>query len=100
MWQNHITNKLLLRSGWLDYNNINFFGKSLFQPEYHILKKALEEKLPNEVIIKLFEKQKEITDLGISSKSIVEVMAKEIKDKSDVECNFYQSAEDVSELEN
>ena len=24
-------------------------------------------------------------------------MAKEIRDKSDVECNFYQSAEDVSE---
>ena len=37
---------LLLRPGWLDYNNINIFGKSLFQPEYHILKKAFEEKLP------------------------------------------------------
>ena len=36
----------LLRPGWLDYNNINIFGKSLFQPEYHILKKAFEEKLP------------------------------------------------------
>ena len=24
---------LLLRPGWLDYNNINIFGKSLFQPE-------------------------------------------------------------------
>ena len=24
---------LLLRPGWLDYNNITFFGKSLFQPE-------------------------------------------------------------------
>ena len=38
---------LLLRPGWLDYNNINIFGKSLFQPEYHNLKKAFEEKLPN-----------------------------------------------------
>ena len=35
---------LLLRPGWLDYNNINIFGKSLFQPEYHILKKAFEKK--------------------------------------------------------
>ena len=49
---------LLLGPGWLDYNNINIFGKSLFQPEYHILKKALEEKLPKEVIIRLFENQK------------------------------------------
>ena len=86
---------LLLRHGWLDYNNINIFGKSLFQPEYHILKKAFEEKLPKEVIIRLFENQNEITDLGISPISIVEEMAKEIRDQSDVVCNFYQSAEDV-----
>ena len=36
---------LLLRPGWLDYNNTNIFSKSLFQPEYHILKKAFVEKL-------------------------------------------------------
>ena len=89
-----LTNRLL-RSGWLDYNNIKIFGKSLFQPEYHILKKAFEEKLPKEVIIRLFENQNEITDLGISPISIVEEMAKEIRDKSDVVCNFYQSSEDV-----
>ena len=86
---------LLLRPGWLNYNNINIFGKSLFQPEYHILKKAFEEKLPKEVIIRLFENQNEITDLCISPISIVEEIAKEIRDKSDVVCNFYQSAEDV-----
>ena len=37
---------LLLRSGWLDYDNLCVFGKSLFQPEYRILKKAFEENLP------------------------------------------------------
>ena len=57
---------LLLRPGWLDYNNINIFDKSLFQPEYHILKKAFEEKLHKEVIIRLLENQNEITDLGSS----------------------------------
>ena len=67
----------------------------MFQPEYHILKKAFQEKLPKEVIIRLFENQNEIIDLGISPISIVEEMVKEIRDKSDVECNFYQSAEDV-----
>ena len=86
---------LLLRPGWLDYNNINIFGKSLFQPEYHILEKAFEVKLPKEVIIRLFENQSEITDLGIFPMSIVEEMAKDIRDKSDIECTFYQSAEDV-----
>ena len=33
--------------------------------------------------------------MGISPISIVEEIAKEIRDKSDVVCNFYQSAEDV-----
>ena len=33
--------------------------------------------------------------MGISPTSVVEEMAKEIRDKSDVVCNFYQSAEDV-----
>ena len=36
----------LLRPGWLDYNNINMFSKSLFQPEYHILKKLLKKNYP------------------------------------------------------
>ena len=97
MWQNHIINNHLLRPGWLDYNNINILGKSLFQPEYHILKKAFEEKLPKEVIIRLFENQNEITDWGISPISVVEEMAKDIRDKSAVVCNFYRSAEDVSD---
>ena len=53
------------------------------------------KKSTQRVIIRLFENQNEITGLGISPISIVEEMAKEIRDKSDVECNFYQSAEDV-----
>ena len=88
---------LLLRPGWLNYNNINIFGKSLFQPESNIHKKAFEEKLLRELIIRLFANKNEITDLGISPISIVEEMAKEIRDKSDAECNFYESAEDVSD---
>ena len=63
--------------------------------QYHILKKAFEEKLPKEVIIRLFENQNDITDLGISPISVVEEMANDIRDKSDVEYKFYESAEDV-----
>ena len=43
----------------------------------------------------MFENQNEITDLGISSISVVEEMGKDIRDKSDVECNCYESVEDV-----
>ena len=41
----------------------------------------------------MYESQSEITDLGISLISVVEEMTKEIREKSDVVCNFYQSAE-------
>jgi len=30
---------LLLQPNWLDYSKLSVFGKSLFQPEYRILKK-------------------------------------------------------------
>ena len=40
---------LLLNPGWLDYNKLFVFSKSLFQPEYQVLRKAMEHKLPKEV---------------------------------------------------
>ena len=49
---------LLLRPGWLDNNNLQVFGKSHFQPEYKILRRAFERKLPKEVTLKVFELQK------------------------------------------
>jgi len=48
MWKTMLLLNLLLRPGWLDYDKLYVFGKSLFQPEYRILKKALEDKLPKE----------------------------------------------------
>ena len=57
--------------------------------------KAFDEKQPKDIIIRLFENKNEITNFGVSPKSIVEEMAKEFRDKSDVVCNFYQLAEDV-----
>ena len=51
---------LLLRPGWLDYDNLCVFGKSLFQPKYRILIKAFEENLPKECILRLFNMRDEI----------------------------------------
>ena len=86
---------LLLRPGWLDYNKLSVFGKSLFQPEYRILKKAFEEKLPKDMIMRLFEARDEVISLDISPSALVEEWAKEITKKSDIECSFYESADDV-----
>ncbi|ELT95234.1 hypothetical protein CAPTEDRAFT_65842, partial [Capitella teleta] len=73
---------LLLRPGWLDYNNLSVFGKSPFQPEY-------------QAIMRLFDLRDEVMRMHVSPSALVEQWAKEIRDKWDIECNFYESAEDV-----
>ena len=51
---------LLLKPGWLDYDTLFVFGKSLFQPEYKILRTAFAEGLPKEYILRLFNMRNEI----------------------------------------
>ena len=86
---------LLLRPGWLDYDNLSVFGKSLFQPEYQILKKAFEENLPKECILKLFTMRDEIRDSQIPPAVLLQEWAKTIKNESKVKCNFFEMASDV-----
>jgi len=86
---------LLLRPGWLDYNKLLVFGRSLLQPEYRILKKALEEKLPKEAIIRLFDNQEEIQKLNVSPSALIEEMSRTGNLNRDIDCEFYESSEDV-----
>ena len=86
---------LLLRPGWLDYDNLFVFGKSLFQPEYRILKKAFEEELPKEYILRLFKMRDEIQNSQIPPSLVVQEWAKSIKNKSNLKCNFFETASDV-----
>ena len=80
---------LLLRPGWLDYDNLCVFGKSLFQPEYRILKKAFEENLPKECILRLFEMRNEIQNSQIQPSIVVQEWAKSIKNKSNKKYFFF-----------
>ena len=86
---------LLLRHGWLDYNNLCIFGKSLFQNEYKILKTAFEENLPKECILKLFDLRDDIQDSHIAASAVVKEWAKMVVDKSDFKCKFFEFASDV-----
>ena len=89
---------LLLRPGWLDYNKLAVFGKSLFQPEYKILKKAFEEKLPKDAILRLFDVREDAMKLDVSPTSLLEEWSKVlVKDnkKIDIDCCFYETAKDV-----
>src|SRR6218665_406325 len=83
---------VLLRPGWLDYNNLRVFGKSLFQPEYQILKKAFDEKLSKEAILRLFNCQDDIRKLRLSSSWAIEELAKKSDNKNpDIECELLNS---------
>ena len=44
---------LLLQPDWLDYDNLYIFGKSLFQREYQIIRKAFEEKIPKQYVMNM-----------------------------------------------
>ena len=51
---------LLLNPGWLDYNHLFVFGKSLHQKEYQVLKKYFEAGLSEEQLANLFKNQESI----------------------------------------
>ena len=86
---------LLLRPGWLDYNSLQVFSRSLFQPEYSIIKKALEEKLPKEAIIQVFDSQNDIMALDASPAHVVEPMAEKLDKPADIACTFFETSDDV-----
>ena len=83
---------LLLRLGWLDYDNLCVFGKNLCQPEYRILKKAFEENLHKECILRLFNMRDEIQNCQIPPSVVVQKWTKSIKNKSNIKCNFFRNS--------
>ena len=95
---------LLLQPDWLDYNHLYVFGKSLFQPEYQILKKAMEEKLSKQLVMDIFDNQKGIEEGGISPLDYISQLSEYISQLSDqdqeqyyfdIQSHFYDSGEDV-----
>ena len=86
---------LLLRPNWLDYNNLFVFGKSLFQPEYKILRTAFKENLPKEYILRLFNMRDEIQKSQIPPTLVVKEWAKTIDIEPNSKCNFFESSTDV-----
>ena len=75
---------LLLREGWLDYENLFVFGKSLFQDEYKLLKECIEAGLS--------KKDTRNCYLGIVDST----------ERSNLSCEFFTEESDIpdpSELE-
>ena len=55
---------LLLQPGWLDYNHLYVFGKSLRQQEYKVLRKGLEAGLSKQHISNVFNSQEGLGNIS------------------------------------
>ena len=63
---------LLLQPGWLNYNHLYVFGKSLHQQEYKVLRKGLDAGLSNYQISNLFSSQGALHTANISPLTAIE----------------------------
>ena len=55
---------LLLQPGWLDYNHLYVYGKSLHQQEYKVLRKGLEAGLSKQQIYNVFNSQEALGNIS------------------------------------
>ena len=55
--KNTVIFNLILKPGWLEYNHLYIFGKSLRQQEYKILRKGFEGGLSKQQISNVFNSQ-------------------------------------------
>lgn len=86
---------LLTRPGWLDYNRLHVYGKSLFQPEYKILRRAYDLGLSKKDIVTVFQNCDEIVNSGCEPLEVMDAMARERKKDCPITCQFYESTDDV-----
>ena len=63
---------LLLQPGWLDYNHLYVFGKTLHQQEYQILKKGLSTGLGKQQIVNIFRNQDEFDKVNIPPLEVID----------------------------
>ena len=77
------------------YDTLFVFGKSLFQPEYKILRTAFAEGLPKEYILRLFNMRNEIQNSQIPPALVVKEWVSSLNKESDIKSYFFESASDV-----
>ena len=63
---------LLLQPGWLDYNHLYVFGKSLHQQEYKVLRIGLNAGLSKQQISNLFSSQGALRTANLSLLTAIE----------------------------
>ena len=86
---------LLLTPDYLDYDHLYVFGKSLFQTEYKIIKKAFEVGLPKECVMNVFNLNEEIVKSDFNAEQVIEEVDKQAKVKSDISVEHFEESDNV-----
>ena len=86
-----LMNNLLLRPGWLDYDRLYVFGKSLHQPIYLLIRQALQKGFSKEDIRELLSVQDKCP---LSPLDVVEALPPPRK-SSGIDAYFFEDGSDV-----
>lgn len=86
---------LLLQPGWLDYNKLMVYGKSLFQPEYRIIKKGFDLGMSKDMIFKVLKNSDEVIKSGVDVDAFLEYFVKMNKNINPIQAKFFESGDDV-----
>lgn len=91
--------RLLLEDDLLNYDKLYVFAKSLYQPEYEILKSGLENNLPKQDIRRIMNSEEYINKADINFDELAEAMqelnVENEKDPSEIECEFHETGENI-----
>lgn len=91
--------RMLLDPDLLNYEKLYVFAKSLYQPEYQVLRAGLENGLPKTDIIKLMNSdtilKKNNTGINEAAKALTECNEENEIEPSNVECEFHDSSDEI-----
>ena len=84
---------LLLKNGWLDYDTLYCFGKSLHQPEYQIIKKGFDNNFTKKMIFKLIKYYRNNSVKDISN--IITKLGETLKLKPNIKTKFFTDSSEI-----
>jgi len=91
--------KMLLDPNLLNYEKLYVFAKSLYQPEYQVLRVGLQNGLPKTDIIKLMNSdtilKKNNTGIDDTAQALAKCNEENDIEPSNIECEFHDSSDEI-----
>ena len=84
---------LLLKPGWLDYDRLYVFGKSLHQKEYKILKAGFQNELSKEQITNIFQNQELFEKQGVNPIEVISNCT--VNNTNTISAKFFDDCNDI-----